>query len=468
MEEEIHEPLAKRQKIEEEGEIEGTRERPRVVLTEAQKMHMLEEARGVGFWGFLELYHELRVQDLLQVFDEEIPDGGDMECLEYLHTIMLEKAGPRRRLSDVSSVEDVVRLLEECSNIVVLTGAGCSVSCGIPDFRSPNGIYSRLSEFELEDPQQMFDLQYFKVRPEAFYSFAKEIYPSNFRPSASHKFIRLLEQKGKLLRNYTQNIDTLERSADIERVVQCHGSFATATCIVCGYRANGDSIEPNIMAQQVPSCPVCHEDNEGIMKPDIVFFGENLPAEFDAVFAEDKKKADLLIVIGSSLKVSPVAQVKDRLPHDVPQILINLEALPHMRRFDVQLLGFCDTIVAELCKRLDWQLDHPTIPTLPKLPLETRRLNLRNAYRDGSEPNRFIFEGGVDHEAPFEDCASSLVSTDCSSIATLSDDEEDDVLEEGDAVFHHLNAIAQKEQSERVSKLFDSSSHSEPTSTSEP
>lgn len=91
---------------------------------------------------------------------------------------------------------------------------------GIPDFRSKNGIYSRLAEFELSDPQEMFDLSYFKIKPETFYAFAHEIYPANFKPSPSHLFIRRLETAGKLLRNYTQNIDTLEHKAGIERVVQ--------------------------------------------------------------------------------------------------------------------------------------------------------------------------------------------------------------------------------------------------------
>lgn len=111
---------------------------------------------------------------------------------------------------------------------MVLTGAGVSVSCGIPDFRSKDGIYSRLSEFELDDPQQMFDLDFFRERPEIFYSFAREIFPSNFTPSPSHYFIKLLEDHGKLLRNYTQNIDTLEQKAGIHSVLQCHGMFFRA------------------------------------------------------------------------------------------------------------------------------------------------------------------------------------------------------------------------------------------------
>lgn len=116
-------------------------------------------------------------------------------------------------------------LLKKSKRIMVLTGAGVSVSCGIPDFRSKDGIYSRLSEFELDDPQQMFDLDFFRERPEIFYSFAREIFPSNFTPSPSHYFIKMLEDHGKLLRNYTQNIDTLEQKAGIHSVLQCHGMF---------------------------------------------------------------------------------------------------------------------------------------------------------------------------------------------------------------------------------------------------
>lgn len=81
----------------------------------------------------------------------------------------------RRKLNHINTIEDVVELLKKSSKIVVLSGAGVSVSCGIPDFRSKNGIYSRLDEFDLEDPQQMFDIEYFKYNPQAFYSFAKVV-----------------------------------------------------------------------------------------------------------------------------------------------------------------------------------------------------------------------------------------------------------------------------------------------------
>lgn len=157
----------------------------------------------------------------------------------------------------VNTLDDVAKLLAKANNIMIVTGAGVSVSCGIPDFRSEKGIYSRLQEYELDDPQQMFDIEYFRESPEIFYSFAKELYPAKYQPSPSHLFVKLVEEKGKLLRNYTQNIDTLEHKANIKRVVNCHGSFATASCVTCGIQVDGKEIEEYIMAQQVPPCPKC-------------------------------------------------------------------------------------------------------------------------------------------------------------------------------------------------------------------
>ncbi|KAI9202789.1 DHS-like NAD/FAD-binding domain-containing protein [Polychytrium aggregatum] len=346
---------------------------------------------------------------LLDGYDSDAYDSDDLESLalalkqrgqslDILHILL--GLSRRPKLAHINTIDDAVRLIKESHNIVVLTGAGVSVSCGIPDFRSKNGIYSRLDEFELEDPQQMFDLEYFKYRPEIFYSFAKEIFPSNFRPSPSHMFVKLLEEKGKLLRNYTQNIDTLEQVAQIGNVVQCHGSFATASCIVCKHQVDGKAIKDDILAKTVPLCPKCPEEADGIMKPDIVFFGEKLPQSFDAAFAEDRDKIDLLIVMGSSLKVSPVANVKDHIPRDVPQILINLEALPHMAGFDIQLLGYCDVIVQELCRRLSWSL--PAAPQSLKgdsVSAVNEAAPVVAAPFTFIPPNRYLFEGAISAQA---------------------------------------------------------------------
>uniref|UniRef100_A0A8D0L2E1 protein acetyllysine N-acetyltransferase n=1 Tax=Sphenodon punctatus TaxID=8508 RepID=A0A8D0L2E1_SPHPU len=281
------------------------------------------------------------------------PELDDMTLWQIVINILSEPP-KRKKRKDINTIEDAVKLLQECKKIIVLTGAGVSVSCGIPDFRSRDGIYARLAvDFpDLPDPQAMFDIEYFRKDPRPFFKFAKEIYPGQFQPSLCHKFIALMDKERKLLRNYTQNIDTLEQVAGIQRIIQCHGSFATASCLICKYKVDCEAVRGDIFNQVVPRCPRCPSDEPlAIMKPEIVFFGENLPEQFHRAMKYDKDEVDLLIVIGSSLKVRPVALIPSSIPHEVPQILINREPLPHLH-FDVELLGDCDVIINELCHRL--------------------------------------------------------------------------------------------------------------------
>ncbi|KAK0051010.1 NAD-dependent protein deacetylase sirtuin-1-like isoform X1 [Biomphalaria pfeifferi] len=296
-----------------------------------------------------------------------IPEGLDPIMLWKIIISIVSEPPKRKKLTDINTLDDVLRLLRNSKKIMVLTGAGVSVSCGIPDFRSRDGVYARLAKDfpNLPDPQAMFDIHFFRSDPRPFFKFAKEIYPGQFRPSLCHYFIKLLEEKGKLLRNYTQNIDTLEQVAGIQNVIQCHGSFATASCTVCGYKVESDAIQEDIFNQVIPHCPRCSPAvHNAVMKPDIVFFGESLPEHFHNQMAADKDECDLLIVIGSSLKVRPVALIPNSLPAHVPQILINRERLHHFN-FDVELLGNCDGIMAELCRRLGPGWDHLATPGPP-------------------------------------------------------------------------------------------------------
>ncbi|KAI0079106.1 SIR2-domain-containing protein [Panus rudis PR-1116 ss-1] len=312
----------------------------------------------------------------------------------FLDVAMTRELENRQRLTKYNTVDDAVKLIRDAKRIIILTGAGISVSCGIPDFRSRDGLYATLQrngEYNLDDPQQMFDIDYFKENPSVFYSFASQIYPANFIPSPCHRFIKLVEDKGKLLRNYTQNIDTLETRAGVKRVLQCHGSFATASCINCKARFPGNAIENDIMNHRIPTCPVCpaqppppknpskpkkkaskkknlsvwevdsDEDDDlpehppGVIKPDITFFGEKLSDDFDRALIEDRPMVDLLLVIGTSLKVSPVSDIITNLPHSVPQILINKTPIKHINP-DITLLGNADDIILHLCRRLGWDL----------------------------------------------------------------------------------------------------------------
>jgi NAD-dependent histone deacetylase SIR2 len=244
----------------------------------------------------------------------------------------------------------------------------------------------------------MFDKDYFLHDPSCFFSFAKSIFPSNFIPSPSHRFIKLLEDRGSLLRNYTQNIDTLEQAAGIEKVLYCHGSFSKAQCTTpgCEYTVPGSVIKPDIFAQRVPQCPSCaeafkvmqatssqsndhkksrkewhqesndtDEDDEGdelkglgVLKPCITFFGEKLSDEFDHSLLLDRSQVDLLIVMGTSLKVAPVSELVGHIPHQTPVILINKTPILHMG-MDIQLLGDSDEIVKYLCNRLKLDLPSP-------------------------------------------------------------------------------------------------------------
>ncbi|CAG0916455.1 unnamed protein product [Notodromas monacha] len=330
-------------------------------------------------------------------------DVDDISLWKCIIEILTEP--PRRhRLRHINNLEDVIRLIRSSRKMLILTGAGVSVSCGIPDFRSRNGLYARLAKDfpDLPDPQAMFDINYFDRDPRPFFKFAREIFPGQFEPSPAHQFIKLVEKHGKLLRNYTQNIDTLEQVAGIENVIQCHGSFATATCQRCQMKVNSDFVRDDIMAQLIPVCRACCPSGEldldfsrpvsvvtedfdetsscslemlaaeerknatPILKPDIVFFGEGLPEKFHASMASDKDECDLLIVIGSSLKVRPVALIPSSVPPTVPLVLINREPLHH-------LLGDCDVVCNELCRRLgdDWTapgLDKPVLTALSSLP----------------------------------------------------------------------------------------------------
>ncbi|KRY10869.1 NAD-dependent protein deacetylase sirtuin-1, partial [Trichinella patagoniensis] len=273
---------------------------------------------------------------------------------------LLDRAGmvllrPELSLQNIhgSPIELAVRLIQQSRKIMVLVGAGMSVSCGISDFRSANGIYARLRRLhpELPDPTAVFDIDYFYENPKPFFSFVKELFPGNYRPSLSHRFLKCLEDEGKLLRVYTQNVDTLEKQVGLHKVVYCHGSFDTATCMECGFKVDCEEIRDAVFNEAIPTCRNCAQIGlRGVMKPDIVFFGESLPRTFYESVAADQSQVDLLIVIGSSLKVRPVSFIPRALQASVPLILINRETLNLF--FDVELLGDSDVICEELCSRL--------------------------------------------------------------------------------------------------------------------
>ncbi|KAK5985746.1 NAD-dependent protein deacetylase [Trichostrongylus colubriformis] len=191
-----------------------------------------------------------------------------------------------------------------------MTGAGISTSAGIPDFRSPGtGLYNNLQKYNLPDPQAVFDISFFRENPEPFFALSKELFPENLKPTPCHCFIRLLEKKGILLRWFTQNIDSLEYLTGIpeDKVVTAHGSYRTSTCTSCGKKFDLQWLEDRVKDKDclVPRCDKC----DGVVKPDITFFGENLPKRFFQCAITDFPRCDLLLIMGTSLVVQPFASM---------------------------------------------------------------------------------------------------------------------------------------------------------------
>lgn len=351
-------------------------------------------------------------------------EGAEDDKYYSLLTLAITRElNKRAKLMSYNTVDDAADLIQSAKNIIVLTGAGISTSLGIPDFRSAQtGLYTQLANLGLpiNDPQEVFDIEVFRQDPTIFYTVAKDILPTTKKFTPTHAFIAMLQAKGKLLTNYSQNIDNIEANAGIlpEKLLQCHGSFAKATCQKCGYKVPGETIFADIKASRIPRCDKCitnlrangtskrkrgkkrsssgrrsrynsddtDDDDDfnipeaGIMKPDITFFRENLPDEFHDRLRHDMELADLVVVIGTSLKVSPVSEVVPSLPPHIPAIYISRTPVGHID-FDIDLLGDCDIVVAELARRAGWNLNHEMIPVNQKV---------HTTLQDG-QPHRHIF-----------------------------------------------------------------------------
>ena len=213
--------------------------------------------------------------------------------------------------------------------VVVLSGAGISVSAGIPDFRSPLGVYTRHPSL-----RPLFEERGFLAHPDEFFAQATELFAPMMdsadapHPTAMHYFVRLLETKGVLLRDYTQNVDGLEAKAGItdESVIASHGTLATTSCAACATptpREQNAEVLAQMASGKSPKCPLCG----GPLKPDIVFFGQPLPERFHEHRAADLAECDLLIIAGTSLTVRPFAELVHEVRTDVPRILINNDAV---------------------------------------------------------------------------------------------------------------------------------------------
>lgn len=307
--------------------------------------------------------------------DIGLPLDEDIEALtEGLGSVSIAPTPIVKDLSAPPAIKNVAALLSSnrYKNIVILTGAGVSCSAGIPDFRTPGtGLYDNLSKYNLPVPEAVFDLGFYKNDPEPFVQLASELWPGlKHSPTITHSFIALLERKGLLLRTYTQNIDMLDVLAGVseDKMIECHGHFRSAACTKCSTSFDGKECKRIIVEEKrAPICRHCR----GYVKPDIVFFGEALPSRFHRLVRQDMKKADLLLVMGTSLMVGPVNGIPEMVGKSCPRVLLNRELVgsfcksngPRTRRKsydkgakrDIFHGGDCDDSIRMLCTLLGWE-----------------------------------------------------------------------------------------------------------------
>ncbi len=244
---------------------------------------------------------------------------------------------------DENIITEIKNLIDTSKSIIVFTGAGVSTNSGIPDFRGPNGLYKIVQKkFNLPFPEAVFEINYFKNNPKPFFELSKEIFNNEIKPTKFHQYIAYLESIGKISLVMTQNIDMLHQKAGSKKVIECHGSYLTAHCLKCKKAYQFFEYENNLKEGSVPYCSC-----KGVIKPDVVFFGESLPDNFFEVY-HNPPEADLLIVAGSSLTVQPAASFALNLLRDTKSILINLEETYYDHLFNYVFNIDIDTFVDKI------------------------------------------------------------------------------------------------------------------------
>ncbi len=194
-------------------------------------------------------------------------------------------------------------LIREARHAIALTGAGSSTPSGIPDFRSPGtGLWER------SNPMEVASIYAFRRNPEAFYAWIRPMAKAlmTAQPNPSHLALAELEANGWLKAIITQNIDNLYQRAGARQVLELHGHLREATCINC-YQVmpTAGLIEEFLASGEIPRCPACG----GVMKPNVVLFGEQLPIKVVNAAMAHVRQADLMLIAGSSLEVMPASQL---------------------------------------------------------------------------------------------------------------------------------------------------------------
>ena len=243
-------------------------------------------------------------------------------------------------------MERLAELLGRSRRAVALTGAGVSVPSGIPDFRTPEtGLWAKV------DPMEVAHIDVFERAPERFWSYYRPRFQSlgDKEPNRAHEALAELERRGLIEGVITQNVDRLHRAAGSETVIEVHGSIETSSCLGCGVGFGLDEIDALFDERGVALCAECG----GAVKPDVVLFGELLPEEAMARAAELAEGAELMLCVGTSLAVHPVAGLPQlTLDRGGALAILTKGETPYDREAALKLEGEVDEELAALVAAL--------------------------------------------------------------------------------------------------------------------
>ena len=246
-------------------------------------------------------------------------------------------------------------------NIIFMVGAGISTNAGIPDFRSKTGLFKQVQDkYKFSTPEEFFNINTFFKKPEYYYEFWKLFDLSNIKPTITHKFMNYLIQKNNVKYLFTQNTDGLEIKAKIpqDKIIFAHGSDLEGHCPRCKKNINIEIIKKGIEKQEIVYCDTCKNVP---CKPKFVFYGESLPIRFFEKM-NDIKDCDLVIIMGTSLKVYPFRNIPDNMNYKAWKVVMNFE---EVGEYDYDLLcsnsifiqGKTDDSVLKFLKDVDLEND---------------------------------------------------------------------------------------------------------------
>lgn len=242
---------------------------------------------------------------------------------------------------------ELADLLRRSQHAVVMTGAGISTESGLPDFRSPGGLWSST------DPTEILSLRAFYGDSQRFFRFYRDVLAPwrTAEPNTAHHALAALEQAGLIHSVITQNIDSLHQRAGSQRVIELHGNLRTATCLRCGRQEPISAVDEALAADAgLPRCAHCGD----LLKPDVILFDENLPEKaLDEALAE-VEAADLMLVVGSSLTVGPTNQLPGMmLNRNKPVVIINLGPTTYDQSATALFPTTAGATLGGLCRILD-------------------------------------------------------------------------------------------------------------------